>query len=326
MKPQVEKLIVGNAVASEVTFPTFMAGASDKELQVISATGITATVGKDFKVYQKTANGFEFSDIIKADQVELVKLVTYSAAVQKKVTVSGFTGNVQANSTYAVEVRVYNDGGSLSVENFATVSGYYVTGANVANETATTIRDGILKSLKSNFKLRGDSEVTVSANSADLVIEGKAQNVVPGRIEGRQIEFDVTAKVYDNVSLLDENLGLLIVTVNTKNFPGQGTGRYAQNLEWFTQGFDNEVYRGTSYPVGFNTPYYTTADGIYNVIHIFYYDGRNWTSVERQHKLLTILIDKGTDTLGKNAATNSVLAKLRTILGSDKIPSALDLA
>jgi hypothetical protein len=325
MKPQVEKLIVGNAVATETTFPTFMASASDKEIKVLSATGGAPAVGKDFKVYQKTANGFEFSDIIKADQVELVKVVTYKAEVQKKVTVSGFTGNVQANTLYSVEVRLYNDGGSLSVENFSTVSGYFQTGANIGTVTAANIRDGIMESLQSNFTLRGDNEVIITAVGANLVIEGKPQTVVLGRIEGRQIEFDVTAKVYDIVSLTNENLGLLIVTVNTKNHPGNGTGKYAQNLEWFTQGFDNEVYRGTSYPVGFNTPYYTTAGGIYNVIHIFFYDGRNYTTVERQHKLLTILADKGTDTLANNATTNAILADLRTILGTDNVPVALSV-
>ena len=326
MKPQVEKLIVGNAVAAETTLPTFMADASDKEIKVLSADGSAPAAGEDFKVYQKTATGIEVSDLIHPDKVELVKVVTYNEEVQKSVAVTGFDGNVKANHTYAVEVRIYNEGGSLSVENFATVTGYHVTGANVSGVTAANIRDGIVKSLKNNLRLRGDSEFVITTpNTAetDIVITGKSQTVVPGRIEGRQMQFDVTAKVYDNVSLTNENLGLLKTTVLQDNEPGNGTGKYAVNLEWFTKGYDNEVYRGTSYPVGFDTPYYTSTSGIYNVIHIFYFDGRDYTTVEKQHKLLTILVDKGTDTLANNAATNSVLTDLRTILGSANVPAAL---
>ena len=326
MKPQVEKLIVGNAVASETTLPTFMSGASDKELKVLSADGSAPAAGEDFKVYQKTATGIEFSEVIKADQVQLVKVVTYSPEVQKSVAVTGFDGNVQANTTYSVEIRLYNEGGSLSVENFATISGYYVTGANVTNVTAANIRDGIVQTLNANLKRRGDSEFVITTpNTAetDIVITGKYQNVVPGRIEGRMIQFDVTGKVYDNVSLTNENLGLLKTEVLEAGFSGQGTGKYAQNLEWFVKGFDNEVYRGTSYPVGFDTPYYANPNGIYNVIHIFHYDGREYTTVEKQHKLLTILVEKADDTDANNAGTNAVLADLRTILGNEKVPAAL---
>lgn len=318
MKPQVEKLIVGTGVASESTAKTFIASASDGEIKVLNAKGGAVAAGEDFKVYQKTADGFEFSDIIKADKVEKVTVATYQAEVQKKVTLSTFA--VQNNSTYVVNVRVYN---SISNENFDVVSGYYVTGAVVTNVTVANIIDGLAESLQNNFKLRGDNEVTVTKTSTTLVIEGKAQKVVPGKKDGRQIKFDVTTKVYDNVSLLDENLGIITTTVTTAPFPGVGTGKYAQNLEWFTKGYDNEVYRQTGYPADFDTPYYTKADGIYNVIHIFYYDGRDYTTVEKQHKLLTILVDKGTDTLGNNANTNAILTSLRTVLGATNVPAAL---
>lgn len=326
MKPQVEKLIIGNAVASETTFTTFAASASNKEIKVLSADGSAPAAGEDFKVYQKTANGYEFSDLIKADKVEKVKVVTYSAEVPKSVAVTGFDGNVQANSTYAVEVRIYNAGGSLSNENFDVVTGYHVTGSNVTGVTAANIRDGIVASLENNFKHRGNNEVVITTPDTaetDIVITGQVQTVVPGRDEGRPIQFDVIAKVYNNTSLTVENLGLLQTTVLAAGFPGRGTGRYATNLEWFTKGYDNEVYREVSYPANFNTTYYADPAGIYNVIHVFYFDGRDYTSVEKQHKLLTILVDKGTDTLGNNAGTNSVLADLRTVLGSANVPAAL---
>ena len=39
---------------------------------------------------------------------------------------------------------------------------------------------------------------------------------------------------------------------------------------------------------------------------------RTETSVERQYKVLTIAIDKGTDTLVNNANTNTILTSIRT--------------
>lgn len=326
---QVEELIIGNAVATETTVPTFIATASDKEIKVLSADGSAPALGKDFKLLQLTAGdsakglNYEFSDVIKASKVDKVILKTYAAEVQKAVTVSGFTGNVVANTTYAVELRLYNDGGTLSPENFATVTGYYVTGASVAAETAATIRDGVLKSLNANLTKRGAFEVVAVAAGADITITGKVQKVVPGKITGRQIEFEVTGKQFLNSSILKENLGLLIVTVNAKNYPGAGTGKYAVNLEWFTKGYKYEVYRQTGYPADFATPYYASIAGVYNVIHIKYFSDRQSPTIEKQNKVLTILVDKVVNNLANNAATNSVLTDLRTILGTANVPAAL---
>ena len=328
---QVEELIIGNAVATETTIADFIASASDKEIKVLSADGSAPAAGKDFKVLQKTAGSaakglnYEFSDIIKADKVEKVILATYAAEVQKAVTVSGFTGNVVANTTYEVEIRLQNDGGSLSPENFAVIQGFYVTGASVANETATTIRDGLLASLNYNLNKRGDGMVVATADGADISIDGVAQVAVPGKITGRQAEFDVIAKQFLNTSVTHENLGLLTVTVDNENDPGAGTGKYAVNLEWFTKGYKYEVYRQTGYPADFATPSYASAAGVYNVIHIKYFDERISPSVEKQPRVLTILVDKVTDTLANNASTNAVLDDLQTILGAANVPADLPL-
>ena len=51
---------------------------------------------------------------------------------------------------------------------------------------------------------------------------------------------------------------------------------------------------------------------------------RTQTSVERQYKVLTIAVDKGTDTAANNAATNSILADIRTAVGTlAVVPAAL---
>lgn len=318
---QVEELIVGNAVASETTIATFIASATDEEIKVLSADGSAPASGEDFKILQKAAaavNGYEFSDVVKADKVKQVILKEYEAAVEKSVTATVDTAS--ANTTYAVEVRVYNVGGSLSVENFETVTGYYVTGS--VAPTIETIRDGLILSLQANFTLRGNNEVVISANSTDAIdIVGAAQSVVVGKKIGRQIQFDVTGKSFSDPNLVQENTGLISVVVNAESSPGAGTGNYAVNLEWFTKGYKYEVYRQTGYPADFPYNPYTSASSNYNAIHIKYFDDRNSPTVEEQEKVLTILVVR-TD-LASNANTNAVLADLRTILGAGNVPSDL---
>ena len=318
---QVGELIIGSGVATETTVQTFIASASDKEVGIFSEDGTAVAVRKPFKVLQKTAGdaaknlNYEYSDVINPKYVERITVANYAAEVQKQVTVAGFTGNVLANHTYEVEIRMYNDGGSLSPENFAVIQGYYVTGASIAAETATTIRDGLLASLNKNLVKRGNGEFVTATTASPLgfTVTAKYQNVVPGKIEGRQIQFDVFAKVFQNIQDLtqpQQNLGLLTSTVTVAASPGVGTGKLAVNYEWFTSGNKYEVYRLTGYPANFNTPYYADNNGTYNVIDITYYNPRKETSVERQYKALRIMVDS-------NALTGKteLVAKLATITG-----------
>jgi len=329
---QVGELMIGNAAATETTAATFITSADDKELAVVSGTGAAVAANVPFKVLQKASaipGAVEFSDIIDPKYVEKVTLSAYAAEVQKSVTVSGFTGNVLANTTYEVEVRLYNDGGSLSPENFAVIQGFYVTGSNIAAETATTIRDGLLSSLRKNLIKRGDSEFVTAtiASPIGFSITGKAQTVVPGKKIGKQIEFDVIAKTYPNaydLTSITQNTGLLTTTVTANNNPGSGTGKWAVNYEWFVKGYKYDPARQVGYPADFATPYYASASGVYNVIHIRYFTPRVETSVERQYKVLTIAIDKVTDTLANNAATNTILTSIRTAVASNAtVPSNL---
>ena len=325
---QVDELIIGNAVATETTVDAFESSASDKEIKILSATGGAPASGEAFKVYQKTGGvaplNYEFSDIVKADKVEKVVLATFQEEVQKSVRVTGFDGNVVADTTYSEEIRLYNDGGSLSPENFVTISGYYVTGSNVDNVTAAQVRDGIISSLEGNLKRRGDSEFVITAPDAtetDILITGKFQKAVPGKIVGSQIEFEVTSKQFNNTAVLHENLGLLETTVVTRNNPGRGTGKYIVNREYFLSGFKYDVTRQYGFPVNFDTPTYASAATNYDCIHIQYFEDRQSPTVEKQKKVLTIAIDNEAP-----AAVNATLADLRTVLGTEKVPADIPVA
>ena len=299
---QVGELIIGANVATETTASTFIASASDKEIAIVSEDGSAVALNIPFKFLQKTSGdssknlNYEFSEVINPKYIERITISEFLDETQKVVSIAGFTGNVLANHTYEVEIRLYNDGGSLSPENFAVIQGFYVTGASISGVTATTIRDGLLASLRKNLEKRGGSEfvLTSVASPVGFTIAGKEQKVVPGKIEGRLIEFDVIAKVYQNIQDLtqpQQNLGLLTATVTQYSNPGKGTGKLAVNYEWFIKGNKYEVYRQTGYPADFATPYYAKIDGEYNVIDITYYSPRKETSVEKQYKTLRVMLE-----------------------------------
>ncbi len=326
---QVEELIIGDAVAAEVTTPTFLASASDKEIQALAVDGGAAAAGKKFKVLQKTAAAaplnYEFSDTINPAKVDQVILKEYSPETLKAVTVEGFDGNLVANTTYAVEIRHFSDNSSLSPENFSVVTGYYVSGA-AAPASAAIVRNGIVASLNHNLNRNGGNDFVITtpdASETDILITGKAQIAVPGKITGRQVEFEVTAKQFDNTAVNHENLGLLTTTVDAVNSPGTGTGKYAVNLEWFTKGYKYEVYRQTGFPADFTerTPFYANQSLAYNAIHIKYKDSRISPTVEEQPRVLTTLIVRAD--LAGNAVTNAFLAVLRTFLGTANVPANL---
>lgn len=323
---QVGELIVGTGLATEANVTTFLASADPAELGVYDAKGGAVAANKPFYFVQKTAGNtakgldFEFSDRINPAYIEKVTVKAYAAEVAKSVKVDGFSGAdvIAPKRTYEIEIRVENQ---LSPENFEHIVGYYVTGEVLGSDTATTVRDGLIDSINKNLKRRGDSEFTVVADGTGILITEKIQDNVPGKIEGRKYSFTVTGKVFNNISNgINSNLGYLTSTVVTNGFIGVGTGKWATNAEWFLKGFKYDANRQWSYPVDFTerVPMYTSKNGTYNVIHIKYFSPRKSTIIERQYKVLTVLVS-GAD----NAKTNAILAKIRTAAPNAEIDANL---
>jgi len=331
---QVGEIIVGNAVATETTVATFVTSASDKEIKVLSKDGTAPTLGKPFYLLQKTAGdaakglNYEFSDKVDPRYIEKITVKAYAPEVARAIKIDGFNtaGVAAAKRTYEVDIRVENQ---ISPENFENIQGYYVTGQVLGSDTATTIRDGVLASLNKNLLRRGNSEFTAVADGTGILITEKIQNNVPGKIDGRKLYFTVTGRVFENVPTNGQgsDLGVLTSTVTVGGNPGNGTGKWATNYEWFVKGYKYDADRLVGYPADFGdrVPYYTTKAGLYNVIQIIYFAPRNETSVERQYKVLTILVEKSANTLAQNANTNLVLADIRTAVGTLAVVPA-DLA
>jgi hypothetical protein len=315
---QVGEMMIGNAVATETTVPTFIASASDKELKVLSKDGTDVAAKKPFYVLQKAdaiPGGFEFSDKVDPKYVERVTVTAYSAEVLGSYKVDGFNtaGVVAAKRTCEVEIRLEDQ---LSPENFTTIQGYYVTGQVIGSDTATTIRNGVLLSLNKNLSNRGADEFTAVADGTGILITEQYQPNRVGRDDGRKLRFTVKGKVFENVPTNgnSSNLDVLTTTQITASKPGTGTAKWVSNAEYDLKGFKYDPSREYGFPANFGnlTPTYTSGSGVYNLIHIKHYMPRTETSVERQYKVLTIAVDKDTDTLANNANTNAILASIRT--------------
>lgn len=326
---QVGELIVGATVASQTTAATFVASAANKAIKVLSKDGTIATLNKPFYVLQKTTGdstknlNYEFSDKIDPQYIDKITLATYLAESAKSVKVDGFAtaGVAAAARTYEIEIQLESQ---LSPENFEKITGYYVTGASLGSDTATTIRDGVLASLNKNLARRGNAEFTATADTTGILVTEKLQNNIPGKKDGRKLIFTVTGKVFENISTgYNSNLGVLTSTVITAGSNGQGTGKFATNFEFFAKGYKYPPDNAFGYPVNFDIPQYTSKTGIYNVIQIKYAAFRKETLTEKQAKVLTILVEKTADTNPNNVATNSVLADLRLACGSAIVPADL---
>lgn len=317
---QVEEVIIGSAVASEATVAAFIATASDKEIKALALDGGTAAEGKLFYLLQKTGGdagkglNYEFSDRINPKKIERITLREYAPEVQKSVQVTGFT--VQENKTYAINIRLYNESGSLSTENFRIISGYYSTGSDVTGVTVVDIIDGLVANLNTELVSRGDSEFVVTKDATSITIAGKYQEGNPDKGFGRQIQFDLTTKV---INQQGENIGGLDVTVLEPGFVGTGTGKQVVAKEWFAKGFKYSPYRGMDYPAGFDTPMQADRAGQYNAIIITYKSSRISPTVEEQQKVLLIYVDN-------DAATNAVLADIRVFVGANGVDVPADLS
>lgn len=333
---QVGELIVGNAVAAETTVATFITSATDKEIKVLSKNGGAPASGVPFNILQKTSGdsaknlNYEFTDVVKPGQVNSVTLAAYSAAVAKVVTVSGFTVAPRTNTTYEVLIRITEDGGALSTENFRVIQGFYVTGNSVTSVTNDVIMDGIISNINKSQEKEGSGNFTLARVGTTITVTEVLKASDPARDIADPIQFDVQAYIKSNVVSIGANFlnyEDLTVAVTTAQSVGVGTGKGIANYEWFTKGYKYEVYRDTGYPANFNTPYYAQDQALtYNVISINHYSENVAVGVERQPKSITIAVGFTVGDVATNAATNAVLADLRTVLGAGNVPADLAVA
>lgn len=317
--------MIGEVNSTEATVKDFVDNAVDKEIKIVARDGGALVQGKDFYILQKTSGdasknlNVEFSDEINPKSINYVKAVKYSPEIARKILVNKFAGNIIQDATYEVFVRLYNDGGTLSTENFTFIYGSFVTDINFTG-TESDIVDGILDTMQKNANRSGDANLftftKVTVPELGIEIEGKIQANNPAKNVGRPIEFDVQVAIKSNGVALSTALptiyNLLESTIVEDGTPGKGTGKHITNFEYHTKSPKYSGQREFEFPVNFDAPVYGSRTGTYNMIHIAYYKERAYTNVEKQHRTLTIAI---METPGTYTQTNAMLANIRTVTG-----------
>lgn len=322
---QVGHLLIGSTYNGDPDFSNF-SSADDKALQVISKDSTTLKKGP-FKIFQKansTPGGFEFSEIINPDNIEVLSVVKYKAPVNRTVKVTGFTGTVRGNVTYEVFIRLLNDGGSLSVENYRHILGAYVTPQDVTGITFTDVLNGIKANLDKTLSREYNSDFTITVNTGagELSVEGGSRDFVLGKKDGRPVEFDLIAAVRDNggdSTVSDTRYDDLSVVVVQPGDAGTGTGNQVANLEWARAGEKGDRYRMIGYPNNFDTKYYANPGSTYHIVNIAYFEDRKYTNVERQYRVLQVAVENA-DQDGAGAGTaltavNALINDLEVVTG-----------
>ena len=103
--------------------------------------------------------------------------------------------------------------------------------------------------------------------------------------------------------------------VNVAGNPGVGTGMQVAENEFYLKGERNDYMRGAGYPHNLKNVYLADATASYNTIEIgFYEEGRD--EAKKSNKQLTVAMQTAAV---PNAAVNSVIADLNTILGASSV-------
>ena len=320
-------ILVGKTYETESTALAFINNGDDDALQVFNAEGGAVAANQPFKILQKSSAskaGFEFSEAIDPASINYVTAEAYTAPVQRVLRVEGFTGTPRANVTYQVFVRLLNDGGTLSPENFRMIPAFYVTPEDV---TGISFAD-ILTELQSNLQKTLAKEtnnlfnVSIDTGNGYFIVSGNNRPFVLGKKDGRPVEFSLQAAVRDNGSDSttpgNRYADLTVATVTAGN-PGVGTGVQAANLEWFYKGYKYSRYREVAYPSDFPQVYNVDSSSNYHVVVISYFRERKYVNVEKQHRILYILVEAA-DQDGAGAGTaftavNALIADLETATG-----------
>lgn len=324
---QVGEIIVGKTYAAEADIVDFIDNAVDGDIQVLSGDSSAVAAGKPFKILQKAANaagGIEYTEVIDPQHINSVSAVAYTAPVARSLKVSGFTGTVRANATYEVFIRLLNDGGSLSPENFRMIPAFYVTPEDVTGLTFTTILNSLKADLDKALSRESNNLFTIAVDTGAGELSVTAGNTpfVLGKKDGRPVEFYLQAAVKSNGSTTQQSgtfyPDLTVETVAAGN-PGVGTGNQIANLEWCRKGEKYSRYRELGYPANFDTPYNADPASTYHVVTISYYKPRNYTNVEKQHRTLTIAVQNA-DQDGGGAGTaftavNALIDDIETATG-----------
>jgi hypothetical protein len=310
----INEILLGSAVASELTLDTFKATASAGELGVFAFDGTAVALGKPFVVAQKTANSVFVSDVIYPDTVKSYTASADAPEVAKVVTVTPAAPVAGNEVTLRIHINEY---GSLSVEDtyikFATYKA-------VTGDDQEDVVNGLIASLNRNFSREPNATPTTNplftftktgvGAAAVLVITQKLQPYVRGKKFGRVNPFDV---FYSASATADYG----IAPTTTQYKPGKGTGKLVAAMEYDLRKNRGDIYGDQGWPYTFEVVTRANSGAGYNMISLVHSRGHDGFNPVHMRKQVTIAI-----TEALSAGVDALITSINTLTGLTVAPFA----
>lgn len=307
---QVRHMYVGTPDVAD--FAALKAGNANS-LVLLGADGQAVAAGQDFKLFQKDALGnIISSDTIKADNVLKVRSVAYAAPALRKYTMSALT--VDVNSLYTVRLTVEGFGSLSPEDEYVKMASYKA----VTGDDQEAIVDGLIVSLNRNFSR--EPGATATSNTAFTFSKtgtgATAALVIEGKIDDANFDGNKFTRVFTQFSADISATTYPTVTLTEAGSKGVGTGYQVVRSEFELLGERGDTMRLGAYPHNIAGPaLVATKGGSYDLVEISYYDeGRD--EAKKSNKQLTVAMQTAAI---PNAAVNSVIADLNTILGASSV-------
>ena len=292
-------------------------GGTNLDLAVLSANGVAAVAGQEFKIYQKNNKGtVSASDNIDPNKVTYARSVAPVARVGKSYLIT--VPDAVVGENYTIELIVPGFG-SLSVEDEMVISNTYraKTGDAVEN-----VVDGLIRNFAFNVsRQQPEAEGTFTyTNQGGGTIELPLNNCLTfAKVGTTQIRVTENPNLIENYYVtgrkdrldFDFKIGayfpvLAPVVAVTPGTQGVGTGFQTRNMEYYYRGNRQDTFRQLGYPHNFEPVYDTNVNTSYHYIEIGYYDeGRDDPMKGKKH--ITLAIPDAAD-------ANAIIADINTAL------------
>jgi len=285
------------ALANVGDFAVIPAGTGNLVSGELAASGASIIV--------RTTSGLKFSEVIKSANLSEYATTSISEGQNQVYELTYPAGDNEVNKTFALEIELHDDQGSMLNERF--LEAYVVTDENGnfnkadGSSTSGTLANVLLElaALMQQTIERNGEDFTVSASGAVVTVEQLKPQFIVGAKDGQALPFETRGRRIDGGALEGGTYqSTPALVASTQDFEPDGL-RQLKSDEWFYSGFDKDTYRNVAWPASFEADSNIVAAGISTSDDVHYFQSfkdRDATILERQHRQL-VVVGEGGDAL-----------------------------
>ncbi len=250
----------------------------------------------------KTTSGLKFSEVIKGENLSQYSAASITEGQNQIYELTYPAGDNEVNKTFALEIELHDDQGSMLNERF--LEAYVVTDDNGnfnkadGSSTSGTLANVLteLAALMQQTVERNGEQFAVSADGAVITVEQLKPQFIVGAKDGQALPFETRGRRIDGGALEGGTYqSTPALVVSTQDFEPDGLRQLISD-EWFYSGFDKDIYRNVAWPASFEADSNIVAAGISAGDDVYYFQSfkdRDATNLERQHRQLVVVGEGG---------------------------------